>query len=338
MRSRVLALAAAVALTAAATAHAHGLEPARMDLLEEGAAVRVRVVAPASVGATAPSITPVLPARCRRESPWRFEARGAARVAEATYRCQPSGLGGATVGVEGLTATGTDLVVRWVPARGTPVTLALRQGHTSARLPARPADALAAFASYVPLGFEHILSGWDHLAFVFGLLLLVRRRTSAGLARRVFGTVSAFTLGHSVTLGLAALGAVSLRPAPVECLIALSIALMAREASRPAEAEATWSERWPWAVAAGFGLLHGLGFAGALAEVGLPEGEIPAALAAFNVGVEAGQAVFVVATLGLLAAASRLGARASSATLFGARYAMGGAAMYWTFERLWRIA
>jgi hypothetical protein len=333
VRRAPVALAAA-ALLAATTAAAHGLKPARLDLVEQGGLVVARVVSSAG----APSIRPVLPAWCRAVSPWRVDARGAERVAEARFRCAAPGLGGATLGVTGLTVTGSDLVVRWVPARGAPVTLALREGHTEARLPARPADALAAFASYIPLGFEHILAGWDHLAFVLGLLLLVRRRADGGLLRRVLGTVSAFTLGHSVTLALAALGAVSLRPAPVECLIALSIALMAREAARPADAPSTWSERWPWAVALGFGLLHGLGFAGALAEVGLPDGEIPAALAAFNVGVEAGQAVFVVAALGALALLRRLGARATALTLAGARYAMGGAAMYWTLDRIWRIA
>ncbi len=331
MRLAGVALGAALfALGGAASAH--GLKPARLDLVESGGLVVARVVS-----APGAAVTPVLPPQCRAVTPWRADERGADRVAEARFRCDAPGLGGATLAVTGLTATGSDLVVRWVPARGAPVTLALREGHAEARLPARPADARGAFLSYVPLGFEHILAGWDHLAFVLGLLLLVRRRGEGRLLRRALATVSAFTVGHSVTLALAALGAVSLRPAPVECLIALSIALMAREAMRPADAAATLSERRPWAVALGFGLLHGLGFAGALAEVGLPDGEIPAALAAFNLGVEAGQAAFVVAALGALAALARLGPRASSLTLAGARYAMGGAAMYWTLDRVGRI-
>ena len=135
-------------------------------------------------------------------------------------------------------------------------------------------------SGYLVLGFEHILGGIDHLLFVAGLLFLV------GFRRRLVWTITAFTVAHSLTLASAALGWLTLRPAPVEACIALSIVLVAAEALRQ---RATLARRLPALVAFVFGLVHGLGFAGALQEIGLPQAHLPLALLAFNVGVEAGQ-------------------------------------------------
>jgi hypothetical protein len=176
--------------------------------------------------------------------------------------------------------------------------------------------------AYVALGVEHILSGIDHLLFVMGLLFLV------GFRRRLVGTISAFTLAHSVTLALAALQIVTLRPAPVEAGIALSIVLVASEALHRRE---TLSRRWPALVAFGFGLVHGLGFAGALTQVGLPQNHLAAALLAFNVGVELGQLGVVAAAWAVWRVASRWPQLAAARV--PALYAIGSVAACWFLQR-----
>jgi hypothetical protein len=319
------------ALLATATASAHGFRPVRVDLAERDGAVRARVIS--SAQRAAPDLQ--LPDACAVSRPWTESLDGQDRVREATFRCA-SGLSGARVAVRGL-AGDTDALLRWSAGRGAAVTLAVRAEAPEVTLPLRPNDAAAALRSYVPLGFEHILTGWDHLLFVLGLLLLTRRAREESPTRRLLGTITSFTLGHSVTLALAATGALRLRAAPVEAVIALSIVLLAWEVSRPEDAPRTLTERRPWAIALGFGLLHGLGFAGALAEVGVPDVERTAALAGFNVGVELGQLTFVLAALLGVSLLSRAGARALRGGLLVTRTAMGALGAFWTLERLGRI-
>jgi hydrogenase/urease accessory protein HupE len=148
-------------------------------------------------------------------------------------------------------------------------------------------------AEYLHLGVEHILFGFDHLLFVFALVILVRGW------RRVALTVTAFTVAHSITLVAATLGLINVPGPPVEAAIALSIMLVAVEIVNARRGIPSLTARWPWLVAFCFGLLHGFGFAGALAEVGLPHHAIPIALLFFNLGVEIGQLVFVAAVLAL---------------------------------------
>lgn len=177
--------------------------------------------------------------------------------------------------------------------------------------------------AYSILGVEHILSGFDHLMFVIGLLFLV------GFNRRLLWTISAFTLAHSITLALSSLGLLTLRPPPVEATIALSIMLVAAEALNP---RLTLSRRFPAAVAFLFGLVHGLGFAGALKEIGLPQHNLFMALLSFNLGVEAGQLLVVVAAFVLYQLLSRSPrfARGRKPAL----YAIGGVAAYWSIGRI----
>jgi hypothetical protein len=181
--------------------------------------------------------------------------------------------------------------------------------------------------TYGLLGVEHILSGFDHLLFVISLLFLV------GFQRRLISTITAFTLAHSVTLAASALGALSLRPAPVEAAIALSIVLVSLEAL---ERRDTLTRRWPALVAFLFGLVHGLGFAGALADIGLPARHANIALLTFNLGVEAGQ-LAVVGLAGLLVLLVRRLPRLDSARR-AALYAIGATSAYWTIARLAAIA
>jgi hypothetical protein len=181
--------------------------------------------------------------------------------------------------------------------------------------------------AYTVLGVQHILSGVDHLLFVVSLLFLV------GFNRRLIGTISAFTLAHSLTLALSVLGWLSLRSAPVEASIALSIVLVASEALSNQD---TLARRVPALVSFLFGLVHGLGFAGALKNIGLPQSHLPAALLSFNVGVELGQLLVVLAAYLVMRvpASQRYLGRARRPAL----YAIGAVAAYWSWLRIAAIA
>ena len=177
--------------------------------------------------------------------------------------------------------------------------------------------------AYAMLGIEHILTGFDHLLFVFGLLFLV------GFNRRLIATVTAFTIAHSLTLASSALGLLVLRSPPVEATIALSIVLVAVESLRDRE---TLARRWPALVAFLFGLVHGLGFAGALKEIGLPENHLALALLTFNVGVEIGQ--LLTLTVAYLLTKSLARKRWFLAGRKPALYFIGTIAMYWSWLRI----
>jgi len=195
-------------------------------------------------------------------------------------------------------------------------------------LRANGASLFRVAGTYLRLGTEHILLGIDHLLFVLGLMLLVR-----GFVPLV-KTITAFTLAHSVTLAASALGYIPIHRAPIEAAIALSIVLLAREIVVAGRGPAHLTHRKPWLVAFVFGLLHGLGFAGALGDIGLPESAIPSALLFFNLGVEAGQLAFVLVLLlvhRLLLATKRLQLPKLDPFL---GYALGALATMWFFDRL----
>lgn len=184
--------------------------------------------------------------------------------------------------------------------------------------------SLEVFGQYLGLGVEHIWFGIDHLLFLLGLLLLVRGW------RSTLYTVSAFTLAHSLTLVAAALELVSVPTEPVEICIALSVLLLALETTRGADSA---TRRWPWVVAFGFGLLHGLGFATALSEIGLPANAVAVALFGFNLGVELGQvAVVCVVALGQLLLKSR--ASLQTMVAHAATWVLGVCSVYWLLERV----
>jgi hydrogenase/urease accessory protein HupE len=182
--------------------------------------------------------------------------------------------------------------------------------------------------TYLVLGVEHILLGIDHLLFVLALLLLVKGW------KRLVGTITAFTIAHSITLAAATLGLVHVPGPPVEAIIALSIVFVATEIIHGRQGRPGLSARWPWIVAFTFGLLHGLGFASALREVGLPQQAIPLALLFFNVGVEIGQLLFIAAVAIIIGAASRIPMRVPRALEVIPPYAIGGVAMFWVIQRI----
>ena len=183
-------------------------------------------------------------------------------------------------------------------------------------------------ATYFILGGEHILFGIDHLLFVLGLLLLV------GGFWSLVKTITSFTLAHSITLGLAVLGYVPVDRAPVEAAIALSIVLLAREIVVGHRGRKSLVHRYPWLVAFVFGLLHGLGFAGALGEIGLRASDVPVALLFFNLGVEAGQLAFVVALIALAKIAGRARQMAVQRVEPALGYALGAFSTFWFLDRL----
>ena len=239
------------------------------------------------------------------------------------------GLAGSRLAFRGLGGSATDVIARVLFIDGSEQVERLEAGADAFTVRGRR-GTLAVSAAYFALGVEHILLGPDHLLFVLALLLLVDGW------RRILATITAFTVAHSLTLVAAALGWVRVPGAPVEAVIALSIVFVAAEALHSWRGRPGITARAPWIVAFAFGLLHGLGFAAALNDIGLPEQAILPALLAFNLGVEAGQVLFVAAMLLLAALAqrSRVPARQLVArTLLP--YGIGTLAAYWSIERVW---
>src|SRR5437763_6169248 len=199
---------------------------------------------------------------------------------------RPGGLTGGKIQIDGLAATMTDVLVRIENLDGTTQVTRLTPSSPAFVVSAAPRP-LQVCCTYLSLGIEHILFGVDHLLFVLALLVLVKGW------RKLVGTITAFTIAHSITLAAATLGFVHVPSKPVEATIALSIVFVACEIVHRRQGRSGLTEMWPWVIAFSFGLLDGLGFAGALREVGLPQNAIPLALLFFNVGVELGQLLFI---------------------------------------------
>jgi hydrogenase/urease accessory protein HupE len=267
-------------------------------------------------------------------APPRATFNNGAYVERRTIR-RNGGLAGHTIAIQGLSVTSTDVLARIETLRGGVQTERLAPTRTSFVVQATPSAGDVA-VTYLRLGVEHILFGFDHLLFVLALTILVRGW------RRVALTVTAFTVAHSLTLAAATLGFVSVLGPPIEASIALSIMLVAVEIVNARRGTPSLAARWPWMVAFCFGLLHGFGFASALAEVGLPHHAIPIALLFFNVGVEFGQLVFVAAVLTVGGIVHRLIAfrlepalaqRTVNRLDVTAAYAIGAVAAFWLIER-----
>jgi hypothetical protein len=273
-------------------------------------------------------LTPVLPDFLEPIGPASGQlSPGGGWVEYSSYRTGGKALTGATLSIDGLGPIQTDVLVRVALADGSAHTAILRAGNDSFTIPERATKREIA-VSYWQMGTIHILEGFDHLLFLLVLLLIV-----TGLWP-LLKTVTAFTVAHSLTLALATLGIVNIPPVPTEAVISLSIMLLAVEAVRKSVGEVTLAERYPWLIAFTFGLVHGLGFAGALSEIGVPQNEVPLALLMFNVGVETGQVMFVVGVSLLLAALHKLHGRTAVMLFRAAPYAIGGIAAFWTIQRV----
>ena len=268
-----------------------------------------------------------LPAGCTNVTEPRATMINNALTERWTLR-RAGGLTGGTIHIAGLSATMTDVLVRLERLDGTTQVTRLTPSSPSFVVESAP-RALAVARTYGVLGVEHILLGVDHLLFVLALLLIVGRRWGMLLK-----TITAFTVAHSITLALAALGFVHVPQVPVEAVIALSIMFVASEILHSRAGKPGVTARAPWVVAFTFGLLHGFGFAGALSEVGLPQGQISVALVLFNVGVELGQLLFVGAAIACIALLGRVRITWPSWMDAVPPYAIGGCAAFWTIQRI----
>jgi hypothetical protein len=309
-----------------AAGRAHPLAPSLLDVHElELGRVEVRWRTPTQ-RAPGSELGPLLPARCTVVGTPSIQLVDTALEARWKLDCGGQSLVGTRIGATDIASSRADVLLRAVLADGRRFETVLTPEAPDFELRERQSRIEVARA-YASLGVSHILAGWDHLLFVLGLVLLV---TGRGLLVK---TVTAFTLGHSITLSLAVLGVVRVPQAPVEAAIAFSIFVLARELGRGTEGPPTLLGRSPWAMAACFGLLHGLGFAGALAAAGLPAGEIPLALASFNVGIELGQLVFILAVTAVRAALARMPWQWPQRATLVPAYVIGSLAAFWLFER-----
>lgn len=271
------------------------------------------------VGAAYDLLRPVFPEHCEFAPP--------------RLSCGERGLTG-RVGFDGLGDLNTAgmMELKWADGRTQLVNFSVAHPHVRLSGTAETAGSTAtwsAFVAFVGVGVTHIWLGVDHLLFVLGLLWFV------GSFRVLVKTITAFTVAHSCTLAAATLGFRVLPTAPVEATIALSIAFLAVEIAREArDGSPSVTRKHPWAVAFAFGLLHGFGFASALADLQIPRTELPLALLSFNVGVEVGQIAFVAVILALRPLWQRLHRLSGERAAMAAYYAMGTMAMYWFISRV----
>ena len=272
------------------------------------------------------SIEAEFPADCVAKSDLISQVINGASLQRWYIQCADK-LVGQRISLKGLAASNTDILLRLKWLNGSVATALLKPSQPFYDIPTE-SSAFDIAVTYMMLGTEHILRGIDHLLFVFALLLIVNN------TRRLVATITAFTLAHSITLGASTLGLVYMPQQPVEALIALSILFLAVELVHGKQGKQGMAAKWPWLVAFIFGLLHGFGFAGALAEIGLPQQAIPLALVFFNIGVELGQLLFVAGVLVLFwllgKKYSALLRRAEIVVIYG----IGGFSSYWLIERI----
>lgn len=320
-------LVVVLSLVASAPAFAHETRPGSLQLTETQPGTFGMIWKRPMLGEQVLHLRVLWPEGCRDILPATRETAGDALVERGVVDCGPAGLAGRRLAIEGLECTLTDVFVRIDFLDGRRQSVLLKPSTPSFEVRGRQ-PVLQIAGGYLVLGIEHILGGIDHLLFVLGLILTVRG----------FGPLlkadTAFTLAHSVTLGMASLGFVHVPQPPVEAIIALSILFLATELVRRHRGQEGLASRRPWIVASIFGLLHGFGFAGALSEVGLPETDIPAALVMFNVGVEVGQLLFIGVVFAAAWAFLRVVKRPPAAWRPAAAYGMGTVAAFWMIDRL----
>jgi len=317
---------------------AAGLSPARADDLQPGyleiRELGAKIPATHQYGITwkapikpglATRVIPTFPQDCVATQPER-SVDGVALLMRWTVRCKAP-LEGRAIRLSGIENTAADALLRYQSAGGITQAARLTPSNPQVVIAQRP-DRGQVARTYFITGVEHILMGYDHLLFVLCLVLLLNG------AWRVAGTVTAFTIAHSLTLVATTLELISVPGPPVEAAIALSIVFLAVEVVKRKPGAPRLSERIPWVVAFLFGLLHGFGFAGALAEIGLPQGEVPMALLTFNLGVEAGQILIVCGAMLVLSVLRRINALYAARLQIVSAYAIGTIAVMWLLQRI----
>lgn len=267
---------------------------------------------------------PVFPNTCKKSHQ---NIRTDLVAAEWRWRMAcPGGLEGKTLGVSRLDQSGTTVLLR-IHLRGKSLQQQLLNAGTPSYQVPKAAGGANMLLQYLGLGARHILVGIDHLLFITGLFLLARNW------RQLAATVTAFTLGHSVTLALVALQLIPRWPALVELGIAATILVLALELGRSDGGSETFLARYPWPVAASFGLVHGLGFAEVMSNLGLSSREIIPALFSFNIGIECGQLIFVSTLALMFYVAGAAHKRLYTWCEWAAIYVMGSMAVFWCIER-----
>lgn len=312
-------------------AHAHEVRPGYIEITEVARdsfdIVWKQPVRSAGANAVAGlGLRPVFPENCARLGDSRMRRLPGALVEKFSLTCY-GGLFGQSIGVEGLQRTITDVLVQLALIEGGRYSLRL-----TADAPVQTFSGGGTFLmAYFGLGVEHLVFGLDHILFVLGLVLLVQGW------RSLIWVITAFTLAHSLTLGLSMLGRISAPSAVVEAIIALSILFVAIELLQPPEKRSALAARYPQAMAFGFGLLHGFGFAGVLGEIGLPRDVELAALALFNIGLEVGQLLVVAAMvlfMRFVKPALLAHEKWAPALQQVPIIAIGGISVYWLLDRL----
>lgn len=307
--------------------HAHEIRPAFLEVNELSDTEYETLLKVPVRGGQRLAVDVEFPSGCEMTAPAQTIASGGYLSEYGSIYC-PQGIAGGVINANGLAETLTDMLARIVHLDGRVQMERLTPAKTGLNVQADP-GAGQVVVTYTALGIEHILLGIDHLLFVLALLMLVEGW------RRLLWTITSFTLAHSLTLVAATMGLIHVPQQPVEAVIALSIVFLATEIIHNRQGRPGMANRWPWTVAFVFGLLHGLGFAGALSEIGLPPSSVPLALLFFNVGVEIGQILFITAVLvGYRLLKIFVSPRENWAKALPA-YAIGGIAAYWTIERIY---
>lgn len=314
------------------SAWADNFRPAYLQLNEHaGGIYDIRWKTPAQSEVVVMPIKPIFPPGSSMTRPLVSSYASGAAVMVGQVKV-PGGLEGKAIAFDGLTNTGNQALVRFVRMDGSEDLYKVAPTDPQLTIPTDP-DSVSVSARYTELGIEHIWFGFDHLLFVTALFMLVAN------LRTLLWTVTSFTVAHSITLALVTLGVVHVPVPPAEAFIALSIVFVALEAAHKSRGESSLASRKPWLVAFTFGLLHGLGFASALAQIGLPRNNVPLALLFFNVGVEIGQVAFIAALIAILSIVRRFAQPAQLATIrLISCYGIGGLASYWLFDRIANFA
>ena len=314
-------------LYAAVPVNADEIRPALLDIKEQNTGLFAVTWKVPMRGDKVLAITPILPDNLELVGAPTLQNVPGALIEHATYKINAGSLPGRLIAIEGLSEVQTDVLLLIQLQDGSQHSAILRPSAPQFEIPLE-ASKLKVAGDYWRLGTIHILEGADHLLFVLALLLIV-----VGFGE-LFKAVTAFTVAHSITLALATLDVIRVPSAPTEAIIALSILFLAAEIVHKHNGQIGITERWPWVIAFLFGLFHGLGFAGALSEIGVPQTEVPLALFMFNVGVETGQLLFIAAVMSLVWLLQRLHLNAPPTAWRILPYSIGGLAAYWTIDRV----
>ena len=316
-----------ICLLSPAITHAHESRPAYLEITEVEKNIYDITWRRPARGDRVLAMQPVFPKHCAVQGKVADYFLPGAYVSRWSLECKDIGLVDETIAIDGLSQTITDVLVRIELPDGVTQTQILKPNATALVVHGSP-DSWQVITDYLLLGVEHILGGIDHLLFVLCLLLIVQGNWT------LVKTIPAFTLAHSITLAMATLGFFKVPQAPIEAMIALSILFLAVELVKQQQGKRDIAIRAPWIVAFIFGLLHGFGFAGALAEVGLPQADIPLALLMFNAGVEAGQLLFIAGVIIIIHAWKHMTKLELTWLPKATIYMIGSISSFWVFERV----